>query len=659
MKPFVKKAAPLLLLYLAAFLFQSIYILSIQDEPAFRVPVVDSAVYHAAAEAISRGEAPCEGPYRYGPLYPYILALWIRLAGGSMTGVLLLQALFTSWTAPLVLLLGRRVCGETAGLVAGIVSIFYWPLVYFSGELLIEPILIPILLAGLLLLLRMEERAERASLLGAGFLLGLTAIARPNLLLVAVVFVLREAVQKRYGRALLLAAAIILPILPVTARNIVAGGDAVLISSTGGINFYIGNNEHATGRDSAFPGITQWTFDKVHRLAEIETGRSMKPSEVSRFYIHKGLRFTMEEPARALILYGKKAIQLLSSYEMPNVKDLNFYRSRSPILSFPLLPGFGVILPLALLGFISSRRDSVLPFFTAAYTVSILLFFVNARYRIPLAPVILIYGGAGLVRAAGVVRARGRGALRIAVILIPALFLVNWNPRGEIADLSQAHFTEGWAAQKAGDMETALAEYGRVSRENKLYPLALNNRAVLLMGGARVEEAMRDLTRAVTIDSTYYEAWMNIGRIHYAARRYEDAAGAFGHAVRLWPEDARYRMNHGLALKGAHDLEGAASEMRAALDLDPRLPMARDHLAEILVTLGRDDEAWDHLQALLRENRENAAAWYFTGVVHERKGRIREAVEAWEKTVSISPNGALVERAQSALKEVHNGANKL
>ncbi len=44
----------------------------------------------------------------------------------------------------------------------------------------------------------------------------------------------------------LLVGGVIVPIVPVAVRNFEEGGDPVLLSTNGGLNLFIGNNEHYT-----------------------------------------------------------------------------------------------------------------------------------------------------------------------------------------------------------------------------------------------------------------------------------------------------------------------------------------------------------------------------------------------------------------------------
>ncbi|MFH1279160.1 MAG: tetratricopeptide repeat protein [Candidatus Eisenbacteria bacterium] len=648
-----ERAAPYAAVYLLALLLQCFYILTIQEEPTFRNPVVDSAEYLAAAERFAGGEGLPPAPFRYGPLYPVFLGFLHLLAGGDRTVLQLLQALFTCLAVPLTAGIAAALFGRTAGLVAGIASALYWPFLYFGGELLIEPFFIPLLLAVCLLLLRGGGRPDARTTVAAGLLLGGAAIARPNVLLLLPVLVLFELGRKRAKHALLLAAGCAAAVAPVTAHNRFAGGDFAIVSTTAGINFFLGNNPAASGRDSTFPGLVQWTFDKAERLAEREAGRAMKPSEVSRFYLRKGLGFVTGRPGDAIALGGRKIAALLSSYEMPNVKDPNFSRARSPFLSLPVWVGFGVAAPLALVGLLRKRKrgGAAVILVIAAYTVSVLLFFVNARYRLPLVPFLLVFAAAGLVELVRAGRDLRRRAPLPAALLLLGFLLFNWNPLGEVADESQARFGEGWAAQKGGDGERAIEEYARVSEESAWFGPALNNRAVLLLARGDVEEATADLIRAVSIDSTYYDAWSNLGRVFYEAKRFDDAAHAFEKAARLWPGDAGYLTNLGLARKGAGDLTGAIAAFREALAADEAYDTARNHLAEILVVLHAEEQAIPHLDRLVRDDPANGAAWYYLGIARERLGDGAGSRAAYREVIRLAPGSPLAGRAREALGE--------
>ncbi|MFH1680546.1 MAG: tetratricopeptide repeat protein, partial [Candidatus Eisenbacteria bacterium] len=373
--------------------------------------------------------------------------------------------------------------------------------------------------------------------------------------------------------------------------------------------------------------------------------------------------FIAERPGAFLALTGRKLVHLFSSHEMPNVEDPNFYRRRSSILSFPLLLSFGVVAPLALVGIVGrKRRDREIPILLAGgtYALSVVLFFVNARYRLPLVPFFVLYASAGLVETARALRRARRGprGLLYAPLahLAAGLLLVNWNPIEPPADPSQTRFNEGWAAQKTGDYERAFEEYAGVSRSSPWYGPALNNRATVELNRGETSAAIGHLIDALTIDSTYFEAWSNLGRAYYAEGRMAEAASAFERAARLWPYDPSFHANLGLARKGAGEIEGAARAFRAALETDEAYGKARLHLAEILLASGRPGEALSHLERVVRDEPENAAARHLLALSLEALGRTDEARAAWWDLLRIAPPGSPpAEKAREALEGAPSG----
>jgi hypothetical protein len=195
------------------------------------------------------------------------------------------------------------------------------------------------------------------------------------------------------GEALLFAAGLVLPILPVTLHNALVGHDFVPIASQGGVNFYIGNNPVADGYTAIVPGTraTWWGgHDAAVAIAEHARGRALRASEVSRYWTAEGLAFLRADPAAALRLYVRKLYLFWWGAEISNNEHIYFLRRYSlPMqatlwhagLYFP----FGLVGPLALLGMGLAwvrLRARVVPLvaFVALYMISVVLFFVCARY---------------------------------------------------------------------------------------------------------------------------------------------------------------------------------------------------------------------------------------------------------------------------------------
>lgn len=500
-----------------AFALRLVHIFQLREHPWFADPQVDALFHHDWALAIARGERFVDGPYFRAPLYPWFLGGLYKVFGPDPMAVRVVQALFGSASCVLVYLLGRTAFSDRVGRLAGLVAAGYWPLIYFDAELLIPSLGIFLNLSSLWLLLRAASRNAVRDWALAGAVCGLAALARPNILLFAPAAAAWIAVRAGLGRpawrsALAYAAGCALLVLPVTARNWIVGGDRVLISSQAGVNLYIGNNPTADG--VTVVGEFESWYAAQHEEAERAEGRELKPSEVSRHFTGRVLEFWAEQPGAALRLFANKLLHFWTYWEISNNQNPRFVAERyTPVAAF-LPVGFWLVGPLGLLGWLAGTRRAREQFplwgFVLVYTLSVVLFFVNARFRLPVVPVLIVYASAGVFAFAGVIARREWKSLALVLLAaIPIGWATAQVPATADTRLIGAHRAMGLHAFARGDFAS--------SRE-------------------LLEEAVRRAEAAgLQIDSL---SWSTLGRARVGLDDLAGAGAAFERAVALAPNNA-------------------------------------------------------------------------------------------------------------------------
>lgn len=257
--------------------------------------VLDDAVYLQLAERVAAGDwAVGPDAYYVSPLYIYFVGVLLTLTGGSVLAVRVVQVLLGTAAVGLMMAMTRRWFGDRAALPAGVLA-GLTGLFTFYEILILQSALDPFLTAlGLYLLMRAANDGARASAAAAGVAWGLLALNRPNVLPFLAVAALGLLWLGRWREGLVRAAAFgvatLVVIAPVTLRNRVVAGDWVLISSHGGLNFYIGNHERADGTYTLVEGITpsiQGQLTDAKAVAERAVGRPLKPSGVSDYFFGK------------------------------------------------------------------------------------------------------------------------------------------------------------------------------------------------------------------------------------------------------------------------------------------------------------------------------------------------------------------------------------
>jgi 4-amino-4-deoxy-L-arabinose transferase-like glycosyltransferase len=223
-------------------------------------PADDSHAYYALAKALYE-EGSFGGPeFRdasdWSPGAPLLYAASFYATGGAREGTArIVEALLGIAAIVVVFLLGERLGGRWTGLLAAFAVAVYPPFIHSTGELMSEPPALLTLPAAVLAFLWASERRQAWVWLVPGLLFGLTAMFRPEYLLVGAAFVVFAAVRIGVARgwkpglagASLLLIALLLPIVPWTVRNAVVLDRFVPISTGGGKALYVGTFLPADG----------------------------------------------------------------------------------------------------------------------------------------------------------------------------------------------------------------------------------------------------------------------------------------------------------------------------------------------------------------------------------------------------------------------------
>jgi hypothetical protein len=199
----------------------------------------------------------------WSPGAPLLYSASFYATGGAREGTARIVELLLGMAAIVVVfLLGRRIACRPAGLIAAFAVAVYPPFIHSTGALFSEPPAIFALPAAVLAFLwaadglgSSDSRHSYARWLLPGFLFGLTALIRPEYLAVGAAFVLLAGIRVARARgwrpglavAALSVAALLVPIVPWTVRNVVVLDRAVPISTGGGKALYVGTYLPADG----------------------------------------------------------------------------------------------------------------------------------------------------------------------------------------------------------------------------------------------------------------------------------------------------------------------------------------------------------------------------------------------------------------------------
>jgi 4-amino-4-deoxy-L-arabinose transferase-like glycosyltransferase len=549
-----------LLLFLAGvFVVKAIVLAQLQHHPLLEPEGgVDSAEYAALARRVLNGDLLLgPGLYYLSPLYVYFLAAILAISD-SFTVVRVVQIALGTAGVWCIFAAARTWFGTRAAWIAAalaaLTGVFtFYEIVIFQSS--IDVFLTSAALACLAGGLVGDSPAVADGVAGVFF--GLAFMNRPNMAIAIAGIVLTLLLVRRWRAAVWISAGVALAVAPLAVRNAIVTHDLALTSSQGGLNFYIGNNAAATGQYVAVPGVRAnmaGQAEDTRKVAEAAAGRTLTDAEVSSYFAGQAFGWIREHPATALKFFARKLALVFNARHQWLDYSYPYYAYDAGSILAWLFVGPWLLVPLGLAGLAAGLRPpsplrgvgetGAIPdtgpyaawlVFVPAYAISVALFFVAERYRLPLFVPLCILSGAAIDQLLHALR----------------------KPFSVLGPLTSATAGLGIALGVAGAMVTAWPfhlEDGRYDERLRL--------AKVLMNDHDYGAAAMELERAYAIRPEDTTTEFNLGMAFVSNGRIPEGLVHVRHAVDAGVpiHGARYALANAMLMTG--DRDGAVALLR-------------------------------------------------------------------------------------------------
>ncbi len=593
-----------------AFSVRLINLQAIKTNPYFDSPIMDEKYHDEWAQQIAGGAFE-QVPFYRAPGYPYFLGLIYIIFGKDYFTPRLIGIIIGALSCALIYLIGKELFSHKIGILAGLFASLYGMLIYFDSMLLTVYLEIFFCLLGIFWILRWSKTQENRHILTAGIFWGLASIVRPNFLIFVPVFALyvlfhfkKQILIKRLKTIGFFVCGLLPFIIVVMSINMIAGKDTVILAWNGGVNFYFGNNQAANGWSATSPEIdaTWWGgYREAIVIAEKAAGHSLRPSQVSDYWFKRGFSYILSKPFDWIKLMVKKVYLFCSSFEISNNQSIVSFREYSLLMRLPLL-NYGLVFALAVLGIVLSaakERTLIINLFILSYAFSIVIFFVTARYRMPIVPFLLIFSSYTIFWIMQKIKNKSHKKIALVAIAFIAIFVVcKLDLCGShVINKSFIHLSLGNRYFEKGDFKKAIEEYDESLKYNPSNAGALNALGnTYLMLGKR-HEAITLYRRSLSIVPSM-DALCKMGILHSmqgsgdSARYYLMAAIAHDSTN---PEAYYYL---GMHYANNKDPKNAIHNLELALKYYPEIKYTNNihyNLGKLYIEISEFGKAKEHL----------------------------------------------------------------
>ena len=296
-----------------------IYLYESSANPSFQTPIVDSKTYDETARTFAKNQILGSNFFWQPFFYPFFLSVVYFFSDNSIISAKVIQVLLGALTCALTYRLGEKIFDRRIGIIAGFITVFYGPMFFYDSELLATgwAAFWAVVVVSLFLEVKEKDKGWHWFFLGLSGALGI--ITRPEFLLIFLagciwlwLRVPRElSLVTRFGAIF---AGILLVIVPVSIAAECATGRFSIMSSSGGLNLYIGNNPNYCETLTIRPG-EEWDRLLIKLPSQHGMGRSVWDED--KFFKQQVIEYVKNQPLDFAKGLGRKTLEFICSREIP------------------------------------------------------------------------------------------------------------------------------------------------------------------------------------------------------------------------------------------------------------------------------------------------------------------------------------------------------
>lgn len=219
------------------------------------------------------------------------------------------------------------------------------------------------------------------------------------------------------------------------------------------------------------------------------------------------------------------------------------------------------------------------------------------------------------------------------------------------ADDATEYFNRGSAKQAKGDLDGAIADYGKAIKLNPHYVKAYSHRAVAELLAHDLKDALNDCNRVIEIQPDNAAQYAFRGLVEQTKGDLDGALADYSKAIELKPDDDNaYNLRGDLERRADH-WTSAMADYNKAIELNPDYAEAYVHRGMVKAALKDLDGAISDYDAAIKLKPNDVEAYLARGLLKAAKHDSDGAMNDLDKAIDLNPANAASYIARGELKE--------
>jgi 4-amino-4-deoxy-L-arabinose transferase-like glycosyltransferase len=469
-----------------ALVLRIIALLDLRRSIYFDFLLWDERIYHTLATRIAEGSLKSSSVYEFSPLPAYMMALVYKLFSPNILYIRILNVIFGTLTCYLLYHIGKNLVNRNTGLLACLTACLYEPFIFYSIVPLKTSLSLFLFASTISFLLSALNKNSlvKAVLLGisAGFLMNV----RPNAIVIIPflpLFLLWYSWKSKNSPRFLMATFLLYTIglfvalSPFMIRNYRVAGELVLTTTQTGQNLYYGNNPHSDApyyrpasfaSSSPFEEGVQFTIEASRRQ-----GKKLSHKEASSYWTAEVIKMAVQSPDIFFWKLIRKTLALFNRFESGDHYHIGFMSNFIGFFKFPFL-SIWLVLPFGVAGMavdgFESRESLAMMTFFCLYGLTLVVFFISTRLRLPLLIILIPFAIKGIHHLYLFIKEKPPARTRIYVTLVIVFFVVEFLP----VRMTPYYNTHALILDSKGQKENAIQYWEKSSQMKREFSVYAN-----------------------------------------------------------------------------------------------------------------------------------------------------------------------------------------
>lgn len=205
----------------------------------------------------------------------------------------------------------------------------------------------------------------------------------------------------------------------------------------------------------------------------------------------------------------------------------------------------------------------------------------------------------------------------------------------------KAFLSRGTAQLQLKNHAEARKDFEAARDTNPNDPVVYNSLALVSLAENKRPDAVNYFETALKVDGTNFDALNGLLTLYARTQEVDKAHARIDQALASFPNNASLHYLKANAFGFQHNVQGAETELKKALEIDSNYLPAYSALGALYINSKQEDRAITEYQKIIALRPDNATPYTLIGILEDQRKNYDVAIENYRKAIEKDPNSII------------------